>query len=348
LELATLTAEAGMTEASPVASVTTPSSKGFPQTPSSKVFPLTPSSKAYRVNSGILFPRMEELKRTVQSLLNKICPESVVTISEKIAEIKVNNAEELEHVIGLIFKKALSEPHYSETYADLVFSLKSAFPEFPCPDGGKPLTFKALLLNICQSEFESLPTSLAPTGEELERYDSEELEFRRKKTKDRVLANMRLIGKLFLRQLVSARVISAVIRELTLCDDADRFPEEHVIECAVELLMSIGHTLESMPAGKQAITQVSGRLLDLKKRKGQDGRGLYCKRIQFAIQDLLDTRSAGWARKVFGGVAKTKEEIRLEQERDLTAQARGKEVESGELIISGQRPVYISAAKKDT
>uniref|UniRef100_A0A7S4RVD5 MIF4G domain-containing protein n=1 Tax=Alexandrium monilatum TaxID=311494 RepID=A0A7S4RVD5_9DINO len=305
-----------------------------------------PSPKAYRLNSGGLVPRMEELRRTLQSLLNKVCPESVATIAEKIGEVKVESAEELQHVIALIFKKAISEPHYCETYADLVFALRTAFPEFPCPDGGKPLTLKAVLLNICQDEFEALPTSLAPVDEDLERYDAEELELRRKRRKDRVLANMKLIGHLFLRQLLSARVISSVIQELTLCDDAARVPEEHVIECAVELLMSIGHTLESMPAGKQALIQVSGRLLDLKQRKGPDGRGVYCKRIQFAIQDLLDARAAGWVRKVFSGVAKTKEEIRLEQERELVALARGQEVGSGQVVVSGQRPRYISAKKE--
>jgi len=307
---------------------------------------LTPTAKAYRPSGGGPVPRMEELRRSVQSLLNKVCPESVALIAEKIAEVKVDNAEELQHIIGLIFKKALSEPHYCETYADLVFGLKSAFPEFPCPEGGKPLTFKAVLLNICQDEFEALPTSLTPTAEDLARYDAEELEFRRKSRKGRLLANMKLIGHLFLRQLVSPRVISSVIQELTLCDDAARVPEEHVIECAVELLMSIGHTLESMPAGKQAIISVAGRLLDLKQRKGRDGRGIYSKRVQFAIQDLLDVRGAGWARKVFSGVAKTKEEIRREQERELAAQAHGKEVGAGQVVVSGRRPTYLAGQEE--
>jgi len=308
----------------------------------------TPSPKAYRPAIGVSsLPRLEELKRNIKSLLNKICPESVVTIGEKIAEIKVENSDELQYVISLIFKKALSEPHYCETYADLIFSINSSFGQFDSPTGGKPVTFKSTLLNICQNEFESLPTSLNPTQEEIESYDSEELEFRRKKTKDRVLANMKLIGHLFLRQLVSAKVISSVIQELIQCDNADLLPEEHVIECVVELLMSIGYTLESMTVGKASLSMVCGRLLDLKQRKRQDGRGVYCKRIQFAIQDLLDVRSAGWTRKIFGGVAKTKEEIRLEQHRELTAQAHGKEVESGRHIVAGQRPLYILAAKKD-
>jgi len=305
---------------------------------------LTPTPTAYRRADSFGMSRMDELKRQVQSLLNKICPESVATIGEKMAEVRLDTADELELMIGLIFKKALSEPHYCETYADLVFSLKSAFPQFPNPDGDKPLTFKGILLNICQSEFEALPTSLNPTKDESSTCAPEELDFRRKKTKDRVLANMKLIGHLFLRQLLSAKVIGSVIQELTLVDRADVVPEEHVIECAVELLMSIGHTLESMPVGKTALSQVCGRLLDLKQQK-RNGKGLYSKRIQFAIQDLLDTRNAGWARKVFGGVAKTKEEIRLDQQRDLSAQAHGKDADGSQRIVAGQRPLYMTATK---
>lgn len=307
---------------------------------------LRPSPKAYRVSFGGK-SRTDELRRAIKGQLNKVCPESVDTIALRISEVEVRSAEELQEVISLVFQKALSEPHYCATYADLVFQIKSAFPEFPCPEGGKPQTFKTLLLDVCQKEFESLPTSLEPSSEDLEQFDAEELECRRKKTKDRLLANMKLIGHLFLRQMLSPRVIGAVIEELTLChsETADRLPAGHCVECAVELLLSIGHTLEALPVGKTAIASVCGRLLDLKHRNDADGRRVYCKRIQFAIQDLLDVRAAGWAKKVFSGVAKTKEEIRMEQQRDLRAQASGKEVAGGQVIISGQRPGYIEAAQ---
>jgi len=319
-----------------------PTSDAGSMTPASSLtLDLTPSANAYRARGvgNREVSRIEELRRSVQASLNKICPESVASIAEKIGEVQVESQEELRHIISLIFKKAVSEPHYIQTYADLVFRLRACYPEFPDEDGGKPVTFKALLLNICQDEFDSLPTCMS----EKEAGNDPEEELTRKKTKERILANMKFIGHLFLRQMLSARVIGSVIKELTLCDDADQVPEEHVIECAVELLMSVGHTLEGMPAGKQAMGQVCGRLLDLKGRKTRAGQAIYCKRIQFAIQDLLDARKAGWARKVFGGVAKTKAEIKLEQERDLNSQAYGGEVVSGQVVISGQRPEYISA-----
>merc|ERR1712008_473412 len=77
-----------------------------------------------------------------------------------------------------------------------------------------------------------------------------------------------------------------------------------------------------MPSGKDALLQVCGRLMDLKQRRDKNGKGAYCKRIQFQIQDLQDTRAAGWTRKVFKAAAKTKEEIRNEQHRDIKAQSK--------------------------
>jgi len=313
---------------------------------------LTPSDKAYRTpkskEAGLSFvSRDEELRRLVKSFLNKICPENVQTIVEKLAQIQVNDAQELELLITLIFKKALAEPHYCETYADLVFALKSSFAEFPPgPDGAKPITFKSLLLNICQSEFEALPNILDPTEDDENITDPEEIEFRRKQRKNRVLANMKFIGHLFLRQLLSAKVIGSVIQELVLCDNEDQVPEEHVIECTLELLLNIGYTLETIPFGAQSLTQVCGRLRDLKGRKRATGQGVYSRRIQFAIQDLLETRGAGWTKKLFKETAKTKEEIRLEQKRDEQAAAHGKEAKKAEHVVAGMRPQYIEERKK--
>jgi len=268
----------------------------------------------------------------------------VDTIAAKIVETKVASSEELEMVIGLIMKKAHSEPHYCETYADLVYKLKTEMPEFPSPDGGKPTSFKSTLLNCCQNEFETM-INCAATGEAEEEtgLDPGEVEFRRKQRKARTLANMKFIGHLFLRQLLTAKIIGSIIQDLMMCDAGDALPAEHIVECTCELLNNIGYTLESMPTGKAPLSQVCGRLMDLKQRKDKAGKSSYCKRIQFQIQDLLDTRNAGWTKKVFKATAKTKEEIRNEQHRDIKAAAAGKNLEGAEQVIAGARPSYLSA-----
>jgi len=278
----------------------------------------------------------DELRRSVQSLLNKVCPENISQIVGKLAAVEVSSCEQLETIIELIFKKALAEPHYCETYADLVFSLKSVFPEFPSPTGGKPLTFKSAVLNICQGEFEQLLLEPEPPCK-AHVVDSEELELQRKQRRDRMRANMKFVGHLFLRQLLSVKVVGSVVCELVSCYDPSMLPEEHAVECAIELCMAIGHTLEAMPVGQSVLGQVCGRLLELKgqKTEGGKGKGAYSKRVQFQILDLLETRSAGWCKKSFKTSAKTKDEIRQEQERE------GSRV-GPERAIAGLRPEYLS------
>jgi len=299
----------------------------------------TPFARARTVSCDPL----DELRRIVQSLLNKVCPENVSTIADKIGMINVSKADELEVIIKLIFRKALAEPHYCETYADLIFSLRSAFPEFPSVDG-KNITFTSSILNICQNEFETLPCLFEETAEDGEKHGNGEIDFAHKQRKDRMLANMKLLGHIFLRQLLPARVISSVIQELVLGngDEENHRPEEHSIECACELLMSTGHTLESVASGRLSIQLVCGRLTELIGWKTAEGKGLYSKRIQFLVQDMLDTRLAGWTKKSFKSSAKTKEEVRLDQERELTARMQGEASPAAEQVVAGQRPTYVT------
>ncbi|CAK0795453.1 unnamed protein product, partial [Prorocentrum cordatum] len=270
----------------------------------------------------------------VKGLLNKVCPEKFTTVVEKLIAIKVTSVEALEIIIELIFKKALSEPHYSETYADLVFSLRSVFPEFPAPDGGRPTTFKSSVLNICQVEFEELLAAPEPSEHEKAGHGCEELEALCQERRGRMRANMRFVGHLFLRQLLSTKVVCGILRELVLCDLQDVAPQEHALDCACELLNSVGFTLEAMPSGQCALPVVFGRLDELRAMKTRDGKSLYTKRIQFMIKDIIDTREAGWTRKVFRSAAKTKEEIRM------NSAGQGPH---GETVVVGQRPLYLSA-----
>lgn len=288
---------------------------------------LKKTENAYKVVSVDSMSREQELRRSVQSRLNKICPENVQTIVEQLVSLEVRDVGELELIISLIFKKALAEPHYCETYADLVYSMKSELPEFPSPTGGKPVTFKASLLHVVQEEFEAIPKDLAPAAG---KKSAEEAGFQAHQDKKRVLANMRFIGNLFLRQLLSSKVVSSVLLELVLCDTPDLSPVEHLVECACELLGAVGYTLEASPVSAAPLSQVCTRLSQLRKRRAGN-QDAYSKRIQFLVQDVLEMRTAGWTKKVFKNIAKTKEEIRLEQE-------RGQGNDGSSRVVAGARP----------
>lgn len=46
-------------------------------------------------------------------MLNKVCPENLSSIVTQISGVEVSGRHELEIIIELIFKKAVTEPHYS-------------------------------------------------------------------------------------------------------------------------------------------------------------------------------------------------------------------------------------------
>ena len=146
---------------------------------------LKQSEKAYRVTKPT--SPMEALDRKVRALLNKICPENLDTIVETLANIELKKAEELECVIKAIVRKALVEPHYCETHADMVFALQKRYPEFPAEnEGEKPLSFTRVMLNTVQNEFESLPTTFEPTDDDKAKFpDPEDLQREMKKRKDK-------------------------------------------------------------------------------------------------------------------------------------------------------------------
>jgi len=300
------------------------------KTPSKQPTLLPQSETAYRVfvaNAREPMSQEKQLQREVNSLLNKVCPNNLDTIVQRVAETEVHSVGDLELVIGLLFKKALAEPHYCETYTDMVAALQQRIPEFPSHSGRATVTFKAALLSATQSEFESLSDVLTLRAEEVKDLDVDEIKSLEKKRKDRVLANMKFIGHLFLRGLLSVRVISSILLELARCND-EAHVEEPMVECLCELLVNIGFALEATPIGKAALISVTGRLQDLKGRPTPNGcsSSCYSRRIQFAIQDIIDMRARGWTQRSFKASAKTKAEIRREHERDSKVQACGRSV----------------------
>jgi hypothetical protein len=244
--------------------------------------------------------RGAELQRTATSLLNKICPENQRTIVKQMSEVRLACADELNIVIQVIFRKALDEAHYSETYSDMVQSLKNRYPEFPPEaEGEKPISFLRVLLNTCQSEFEQMVDDFAPNQE---RMDAEEAQEHVAKQKKRGLANMKFIGNLFLRGLLASKVIHQILFHLI----GDTFPEEHLVEFACALSTTVGKSLDA----SGFFANVAGRLLDLKKTTGPNGKAFLSKRLQFMIQDVLDDRESGWIKNCQKEKARKLDDIR--------------------------------------
>jgi len=284
----------------------------------------------------------EILERRIRSLLNKICPDNLQVITEQLAAIELKNVEQLETMIKMIFGIALTDPHYCETYADMVYDLRSRYPEFPAErEGEKAVTFARALLNTCQNEFESLPTTFEPTDEERARMEPADLAHEMQVRKKKMLANMKFIGHLFLRQLLAVKVIGQVVHDLIGIKEG--LPEEHMIECTCELLCTIGYTLDLTQNGKALMSQFFSRLVDLKRSKTADEKAFaFSARVRFQIQNLIDLRGNGWQRKLFRETAKTKEDVKSDAIKQAQATAKGAGTDAMFATqVVGQRPAYI-------
>merc|ERR1719454_1396651 len=277
------------------------------------------------------------LKRNVKSMLNKITAENFSNITEKLASVELEQASDLDVVIDLVFDKAVTEHAYCEMYADMCLVLRTRFPEFPAQedeDGAPTLTFTRALLNRCQEEFENLPLYLGPSQEQKDTLGADELEVIVKKQKDRVLGNMKFIGQLSLRKLLSHKVVREVVVRLVFKSEP---PEEHYIECFCMLVRNIGATLESSDQGKSYMQQFANRMKDLAASND------YSKRIKFAIQDVLELRTNDWQERVLKEQMKTKDQIRKDAVREARAQQGGAQNPYASMQIAGQRPQYITA-----
>ena len=92
--------------------------------------------------------------RAIKGILNKITPEKFDRLMEQLLECGIDDAETLGETISIVFDKAIWEPGFCSMYADVCLRLSKELPEFPADDGGKPMTFRRILLNTCQEEFE--------------------------------------------------------------------------------------------------------------------------------------------------------------------------------------------------
>ncbi|KAL3146714.1 hypothetical protein ABBQ38_014702 [Trebouxia sp. C0009 RCD-2024] len=102
----------------------------------------------------------EEIKKqkAIRGSLNKITPEKFDRILADIIAVGYETEETESGLVDQVFDRASTETIFGDMYADLCFRLSSALPSFEVPsqDANKRpcSTFRRLLLNKCQMEFE--------------------------------------------------------------------------------------------------------------------------------------------------------------------------------------------------
>ncbi|EZG44219.1 MIF4G domain protein [Gregarina niphandrodes] len=270
------------------------------------------------------------LRRHTKSLLNKLTVEKFEAIADRLVRDILESCadeEELSVVVDEVYKKAVSEPDFSEMYADLVLVLRARSPQFQKDDQDeprkKPVDFQRCIVFRCQDEFDAI-TQYDPAAEEaaLAQLSEEDAEAARMKRKRLILGSqphphpsahqlptwyqsptttsvdMRFIGELFMRKVILSPALKSVVCTLIVSNRAR--PEPHIIECMCELLTTIGYALETQckETSKIILTTLS------------DLRESFDTRIDCKIQDLIDLADNGWRqRNVFKTKATTLNDV---------------------------------------
>jgi translation initiation factor 4G len=220
---------------------------------------------------------VESFHRNVVSLTNKLTNENFQSISEKI-EMTITSALEtlpdpgafLGAVVEVIFEKAVREPRFADTYSQLCVSLA----EIPPTKNG--ISFKKLLLHKCQQEFESPPQTLESSG----CLDPEEIKNR---LTDRNNGVPQCIGALFLRGLISEKIIHYCLRTLLTVNEADLLKFG-------SLMTLIGKTIDH-PKARVLMDAYFAKIETMTKDK------TISTRTRFKLSDVIDLRNNNWQSK---------------------------------------------------
>ncbi|KAM3263813.1 eukaryotic translation initiation factor 4G-like isoform X2 [Capsicum annuum] len=286
----------------------------------------------------------EAKRRHLKSILNKLTPQNFEKLFEQVKEVNIDSATTLAGVISQIFDKALMEPTFCEMYANFCYHLAGELPDFV--EDNQKITFKRLLLDKCQEEFErgereeAEAESMEENGEvNLSEGKREEksLQVRR-----RMLGNIRLIGELYKKKMLTERIMHECIQKLL---GQYQTPDEEDIESLCKLMSTIGEMIDHSKAKDYMdayfdMMTIMANNTDLSTR------------VRFMLMDIIDLRKSKWQqrRKVEG--PKKIEEVRRDavQERraHIGRSPRGSSTVSsarrGQPADLGSRPSMFSSS----
>ncbi|KAL8227944.1 hypothetical protein R6Q57_015528 [Mikania cordata] len=255
-------------------------------------------------------------QRQLKSILNKLTPQNFEKLFDQVKQVNIDNASTLSGVIGQIFDKALMEPTFVEMYANFCSCLAVELPGFD--DGNEKITFKRLLLNKCQEEFERgvrEEEEANRTEEEGEiKQTDEEREEKRLKARRRMLGNIRLIGELYKKRMLTERIMHECIMKLLGLNQTNSNPDEEDIEALCKLMSTIGEMIDHQKA-KEHMDAYFEQMLQLSNNMALSSR------VRFMLKDAIDLRRNKWQqrRKIEG--PKKIEEVHRDAQQERLAQS---------------------------
>uniref|UniRef100_A0ACD5USZ4 Uncharacterized protein n=1 Tax=Avena sativa TaxID=4498 RepID=A0ACD5USZ4_AVESA len=256
----------------------------------------------------------EEVKqRQLKAILNKLTPQNFEKLFEQVKDLNIDNMVTLSGVISQIFDKALMEPTFCEMYASFCFSLAGELPNFVKDD--EKITFKRLLLNKCQEEFERGEREQAEADKAEEeggiKQSKGEREEKRLQVRRRMLGNIRLIGELYKKKMLTERIMHECIKKLL---GEYQHPDEEDLEALCKLMSTIGEMIDHYRAKVHM-----DFYFDIIQQLSANSK--LSSRIRFMLEDVIDLRNNKWRqrRKVEG--PKKIEEVHRDAVKQKTSQS---------------------------
>lgn len=253
------------------------------------------AEKKYEI--GKISDEEEAKQRKLKGILNKLTPQNFEKLFEQVKEVNIDNTVTLTGVISQIFDKALTEPTFCEMYANFCQHLASELPELSVDN--EKITFRRLLLNKCQEEFErgereeQEANKADNEGEDESKLSEGVREELRLKARRRMLGNIRLIGELYKKRMLTERIMHECIKKLL--GQYQNNPDEENIEALCKLMSTIGEMIDHPKAKEHmdAYFDIMGQLSNNMKLSS---------RVRFMLKDAIDLRKNKWQqrRKVEG------------------------------------------------
>jgi translation initiation factor 4G len=279
--------------------------------------PVTPMQAMHKAERkyvvGKVSDEEEAKQRQLKAILNKLTPQNFEKLFEQVKAVNIDSVATLTGVISQIFDKALMEPTFCEMYANFCFHLAGALPDFS--EDNEKITFKRLLLNKCQEEFERGEREEAEadkTEEEGEiKQTKEEREQKRIRARRRMLGNIRLIGELYKKRMLTERIMHECIKKLFGNYDD---PDEENIEALCKLMSTIGEMIDHVKAKEHMDAYFDMMSMMSTSQK-------LSSRVRFMLRDSIDLRKNKWQqrRKVEG--PKKIEEVHRDAAQERHAQS---------------------------
>ncbi|KAJ0961782.1 hypothetical protein J5N97_029610 [Dioscorea zingiberensis] len=239
-------------------------------------------------------------QRQLKSILNKLTPQNFEKLFAQVKEVNIDNPVTLTGVISQIFDKALMEPTFCEMYADFCYHLSAELPDFS--ENNEKITFKRLLLNKCQEEFERGEREQAEADKADEEGEIQQTEGEReeKRIKARMSGCWEILGQY-------------------------QNPDEEDLEALCKLMSTIGQMIDHSKA-KEHMDAYFDMMLKLSTNQKLSSR------VRFMLRDAIDLRKNRWQqRRKIEGPKKIEEvhrDVAHERQAQTSRLARGPVISS--------------------